>query len=413
MHPYNIGSKSVVPADHPFHPLSFELQQTAPQSKQRIHDLWAQAAGTPHLPPQAVLFSEWPLVASQCLQDKLTQRTEALCQVLQPHLQAQAIQQHGWQHGTAADVLTIDYAIICDGDSWDIRLVEFQAFTSLLTMGYRLHQVHSQLWPQLADCPPWQGAKTEQSWMQASRAWLAGGDNPALLEYQAWQRGTLFDLHASSLLWNMPIVEPHQIEVDANGRLFSTQHGVRQQHDYILNRLILSELEDDAQFLRQLQKSQMNWHSHPAWYFLVHKGLSAELTIPFEPKNVKLSQWHELNLPAQEIVAKNIYSCGGKDLRIGPSVQELEDLSLAGQGDQWLVQPRYRPYPVMRSSNGVPVFAEVRMIVQLQENQQARSQQTRIAMQILRMYCAEQASASFFQGREGEGANILHRPPNN
>lgn len=406
MHQHNTCNSSAASIEHPFHPLSFELQQKAPQSKQRMHELWAQTAGTPHLPAQAVVFSEWPIVASHRLQDKLTQRVQALCQALQPQLHAQAVKSAGWQQGVTADVLTIDYAIIADGDGWDIRLVEFQAFTSLLTMGYRLHQVHSQLWPQLADCPPWQGANTEQSWLQSSRSWLAGGENPALLEYQAWQRGTLFDLHASAMLWNMPIIEPQQIEIDARGRLFSKQDGVRQEHDKILNRLILSELQDDGVFVRHLQKSRVNWHSHPAWYFLVHKGLSAELKIPFEPKNVKLSDWHELNLPAQDLVAKNIFSCGGKDLKISPSAQDLDDLNRRGQGDQWIVQPRYRPYPVMMTSAGTPVFAEVRLIVQLQEDQQSW-----IAMQILRMYCGEQASASFFQGREGEGASILHRPP--
>lgn len=400
--------------DHPFHALSFELRRNAPCSKQRMHALWAQYAGTPHVPEQAVLFSEWPVIASHRLQNQLTQRVQALCQTLKPQLQASVMQAQGWQHGSAADVLTVDYAIVCrsdnDGDSegeaensWDLRLVEFQAFTSLITMGYRLHQVHSKLWPQLADCPPWQKLASEQAWLDRSRNWLAGGDNPALLEYQPWQRGTLFDLHAASLLWQLPIIEPQQIEIDAAGRLISKQKGVRQSHDKILNRLILSELKDDAKFLKQLQSSKLQWHSHPAWYFLVHKGLAADIKIPFEPENVKGHQWRKLNLPAQDLVAKNIYSCGGKDLHIGPSAQELDQLPNA---EQWLIQPRYRPYPVMRTQAGAPVYAEVRLIVQLQE-----SEAPWISMQIVRMYCAEQASASFFQGREGEGASILHTPP--
>lgn len=394
--------------DHPFHALSFELQHSAPQSKQRMQTLWAQYAGTPHVPEQAVLFSEWPLIASHRLQNELTQRVQALCQTLQPQLQASVMQAQGWQHGSAADVLTVDYAIVCDSadetdSAWDLRLVEFQAFTSLITMGYRLHQVHSQLWPQLADCPPWQKLSSEQAWLERSRDWLAGGDNPALLEHQPWQRGTLFDLHAASLLWKLPIIEPQQIEIDAAGRLISKQKGVRQAHDKILNRLILSDLSDDAKFLKQLQSSALHWHSHPAWYFLVHKGLAADIKIPFEPENVKGHQWRKLNLPAQELVAKNIYSCGGKDLHIGPSAQTLDQLPDA---DQWLIQPRFRPYPVMRTQAGAPVYAEVRLIVQLREGEAPW-----IAMQIVRMYCAEQASASFFQGREGEGASILHTPP--
>jgi hypothetical protein len=400
-------NKAMATNHHPFHELTFELQKNAAQSKETIHHLWAHLAGTSHVPAAPVLFSEWPLIASHCLQDKLTQRVEALCAALKPNLQAELMQAQGWQHASAADVLTIDYAIIFDEegdtDAWDIRLVEFQAFTSLLTMGYRLHQAHSQLWPQLADCPPWQKISGNLDWLQTCRPWLAGGDNPALLEYQPWQRGTLFDLHATSVLWNLPIVEPHQIEIDTTGRLFSKQNGKLIQHDKLLNRLILSELNDADQFLPQLQTTKVNWHSHPAWYFLVHKGLASEIKIPFEPKNVRGHQWRDLNLPAQKLVAKNIFSCGGKDLRISPSAQELDQLD---QAENWLVQPRYRPYPVMTNQAGENVYAEVRLIVQLKE-----AKQPWIAMQIVRMYCAEQASASFFQGREGEGANILHRPP--
>ena len=410
MRQLDLCNKPMATTEHPFHALTFELQQSAAQSKLHMHQLWAQSAGTDHVPAQPVLFSEWPIVASQTLQDKLMQRVESLCQTLRPHLQAQVMQAAGWQHGSAADVLTVDYAIICDDEhgednenAWDIRLVEFQAFTSLLTMGFRMHQVHSQLWPQLADYPPWPKRESEEEWLRISRTWLAGGDNPALLEYSPWQRGTLFDLHAASVLWNLPIIEPHQITVDDKGRLFSHQNGVSQQHDKILNRLILSELDDGEQFLLQLQGAKLHWHSHPAWYFLVHKGLAAELKIPFEPENVKADQWRSLNLPAQKLVAKNIYSCGGKDLRIGPDAHDLDQLE---QAENWLVQPRYLPYPVMKNKAGEPVFAELRLIVDMRE-----AKQPRVAMQIVRMYYAEQASASFFQGREGEGATVLHRPP--
>lgn len=406
----NTCNKPMSNIEHPFHALTFELQQGAAQSKLRIHQLWAQLAGTAFVPEQPVLFSEWPIVASQTLQDKLMQRVESLCQVLKPHLQAQVMQTKGWQYGSAADVLTVDYAIICDdehgeGDAaaWDIRLVEFQAFTSLLTMGYRMQQVHSQLWPQLADCPPWTVRESEQDWLRICRSWIAGGDSPALLEYRPWQRGTLFDLHAASVLWNLPIIEPHQITVDDKGHLFSNQNGAALQHDKIFNRLILSELDDGDQFLHQLQSAKLQWHCHPAWYFLVHKGLAAELTIPFEPENVKANQWRSLHLPAQKLVAKNIYSCGGKDLRIAPDAQELDQLD---QAENWLVQPRYRPYPVMSNKSGEPVYAEVRLIIQMNEPTKPR-----VAMQIVRMYYAAQASASFFQGREGEGSTILHSPP--
>lgn len=396
-------------AEHPFHPLSFELQKSAPQSRDTFHDLWGDYAGITGEPIERKLFSEWPIIASQRLQDQLTQRVLALCYTLRPHLQASVMQAQDWQHGGAADILTIDYALIKkdgDDDDWDLRLVEFQSFTSLLAMGYRLQQVHCELWPQLADCPPWQKVDSEQEWLSASKGWMAGGENPALLEYQPWQRGTTFDLHATAKLWKLPIIEPHQVEIDARGNFFSMRDGVRTQHDKILNRLILRELDDGGRFARELQRAKLDWHSHPAWYFLVNKGSAAKVKIPFEPENVNLLDWRKLNLPASDLVAKHSFSYAGKDLRMSPSASELEQLIAEGQGKQWIVQPRFQPYAVAHSKSGEPIHAEFRMVVQLDAQLQPW-----IAMQIMRFYYGTSASGCYFQGREGEGGTILHRPP--
>ncbi|MBR7801353.1 hypothetical protein KDM90_15190 [Undibacterium sp. FT137W] len=373
-----------------------------------MHHGWAERAGTAdtsyhRLPKDLTLFSEWPVIASHALQQRLCTRLNALCATLGPHLQAVRTLEKGWKQAHEADVLTVDYAIVEDGNGWDIRLVEFQAFTSLLSTGFRLHQLHSDLWPELADCPPWHDVGCDAEWLQNAREWVVGGNSPALLEHQVWQRGTLFDLYATSLLWDVPIVEPHQVEIDAQGRLFSILNGKRNQHDQILNRLILNELPTEHPFLENIKSAQLRWHSHPEWFFLVQKGLCADLKIPFEPRNVRADAWRELGINPEHLVAKKMDSCGGKDLLLSPNAKDLDQLDFA---KNWLVQPRYTPYPIAENSQGDAVFAEIRLIVRLDPVKAPW-----IAMQIVRMYCAEQASASFFKGREGEGATILHTPP--
>lgn len=395
------SNKFKTQASSPFHPLSFELLQAAPVSKSAMQETWSRLAGTNYLPEQATLFSEWPLIASTQLQEKLEQRALALCKAASPYLRAERMTD--WSHQHDAEVLTIDYAIVADGENWDLRLVEFQAFTSLLATGYHIHQSHSQLWPALANCEPWQKPAEGRSWLAATQSWLCKGEQTAILEFQPWKRSTLFDLHASSLLWKIPLIEPHQLKVDAQGRLFSNDALQSVQHDSVLNRLILNELKDDGHCLQQLKNAQVQWHSHPAWYYLVHKGLASELKIPFEPQNVRADVWRSLGLAPQDLVAKNIYSCAGKDLYIGPTAAELDHLP---QSHDWVVQPRFQAYPVMHNAQGEPVFAELRLVVQI-----AKAAEPWIAMQIVRLYYGKQASASFFQGREGEGVTVLHRPP--
>ena len=395
------SNKFKTQASSPFHPLSFELLRASPVSKLQMQETWSHLAGTTYLPEQATLFSEWPLVASTQLQEKLEQRALALCEAAAPYLAAERLD--GWQHKHHADVLTIDYALVADGENWDLRLVEFQAFTSLLATGYHIQQSHAQLWPALADCVPWQKPAHGQTWQAVTQSWLCKGEQTAILEFQPWKRSTLFDLHASSLLWNAPLIEPHQVAVDAKGRLWFDDGKQRLEYDSLLNRLILNELKDEGQCLRHLQRAQIQWHSHPAWYYLVHKGLASEMVVPFEPQNVRADVWRSLGLAPQDVVAKNIYSCAGKDLYIGPTAMELDQLS---QPQDWIIQPRFQAYPVMHNSQGEPVFAELRLVVQIAQNAEPW-----IAMQIVRLYYGKQASASFFQGREGEGVTVLHRPP--
>ncbi len=396
-----LSNKSNRQASAPFHALSDELLRASPISKSLMQETWSRFAGTNYLPEQTTLFSEWPLVASTRLQEKLEQRAFSLCEAAAPYLRAERML--NWQHQHDADVLTIDYALVVDGDTWDLRLVEFQAFTSLLATGYHIHQTHAELWPALADCVPWQNPVNGKSWHVATQNWLCKGEQAAILEFQPWKRSTLFDLHASALLWKLPLIEPHQLQGDSQGRLFSKNGKQRVQHDSVLNRLILSELEDEGVCLQQLQNAQIQWHSHPVWYYLVHKGLASEMAIPFEPQNVRADAWRSLGIAPQDVVAKNIYSCAGKDLYIGPTAAELDHLPNA---HDWIIQPRFQAYPVMHNQQGEPVFAELRLVVQLAQNAKPW-----IAMQIVRLYYGKQASASFFQGREGEGVTVLHRPP--
>ena len=146
------SNKFKTQASSPFHPLSFELLQASPVSKSVMQEAWSRLAGTNYLPEQATLFSEWPLIASTQLQEKLEQRAQALCKAASPYLRAERMT--GWVHQHDAEVLTIDYALVADGEAWDLRLVEFQAFTSLLATGYHIHQSHDQLWHVLANCAP-------------------------------------------------------------------------------------------------------------------------------------------------------------------------------------------------------------------------------------------------------------------
>ena len=397
---------------HPFHPLCFELIKKVPKTKHDLHSLWTQESGDSFIFTNDIMFSEFPIIASPELSNKLNNRTLDLCHDIKHKLKKNSLNSDLWPNAPDADVITIDYAIIQDQDSslgWDIRLVEFQAFTSILATGFFLYKAHKILWPQLCESSAWgnrygqQNIHDETQWKSICSQWQSSQLGCVLLEYNPQFRSSTFDLNATSRLWSIPIVEPHQL-ITNDSQLSAIQgDGKTIPVQKILNRLILSDIASDPVFIDKIKHAQIQWHNHPAWYFAINKGTATEFSLRNEPINVRADNWRLLNLPATSLVAKNIYSCAGKDLLISPSEMQLNTLQNA---HEWLVQPKYCPFTVFQDDQKESIFAEVRLIVCLKNVEQPW-----IAMQLVKLYRGTLASASSFQGRQYEGVTLLHNPP--
>lgn len=389
--------------DPPLHPLSLDLLERYRFDKPSVAKGWRAACPGGAVSIDERLISELPAIASERLDRLLRERSVDLCQQLRPFLTTESIPAD-WKNACEADVLTVDYAVIEDPHAesgWNIRLVEFQAFTSILASAYLLHQAYTDIAPPLTQLRPWQTLATQQHWLQATRDWLCAGKPTALLEYQHQQRATNFDLQATAALWGMDLLEPDELALGAHQRAVSVRDGREIQR--ICNRLILSEIKEQSATIATLQQAQVEWQNHPAWYFAVNKGVAPHLQLQGEPKNVFAPQWRSLGLPASQLVAKNCFSFAGRDLLLHPSAQQLDTLV---SPQDWLVQPRYQAYPLLLDEDGAPLFAEIRLMIKIKSGQVPWT-----AMQLLRWYRGELASASGFQGRFGEGLSVLYKPP--
>lgn len=395
---------SSLPSSHPpLHPLSLEVLGQARFDKASVAQAWRRASSDAALQIDEHLISELPVVASQRLDHLLQARSADLCQQLRPYLTAESIPSV-WKNGCDADVLTVDYAVIADPSSefgWNIRLVEFQAFTSILASAFLLHRAYAELAPALTQLCPWQTPPAKQTWLQATHAWLCADRATALLEVDYQERATSFDLHAAAALWDMRLMEPKEMSLGADGRLYDRRDG--RAVERICNRLIMSEIAEQKQSTTMLQQAQVAWQNHPAWYFAVNKGLAPQLSLHAEPKNAFAHQWRSLGLPASQLVAKNCLSFAGKDILLHTTAEQLDSLP---SPQEWLVQPRYQSYPLLIDEDGSALFAEIRLMMQIKPGQAPWT-----AMQLLRWYRGDRASASGFQGRFGEGLSVLYKPP--
>lgn len=395
---------SFLPSSHsPLHPLSLEVLGQTRFDKASVAQAWRRASLGAALQIDEHLISELPVVASTRLDHLLQARSADLCQQLRPYLTAESIPVE-WKNGCDADVLTVDYAVIADPASelgWTIRLVEFQAFTSILASAYLLHRAYAEFAPALTQLHPWQTPPAQQTWLEATRAWLCAGKSTALLELDHQNRATSFDLNAAAALWDMHLIEPDDVVLGADQRLYFKKDG--QAVERVCNRLIMSEIADRTQSTTMLRQARVEWQNHPAWYFAVNKGLAPHLSLLAEPKNAFAHQWRSLGLPASQLVAKNCLSFAGKDILLHATAEQLDTLP---SPQEWLVQPRYQSYPLLIDEDGSPLFAEIRLMIHIKLGQAPWT-----AMQLLRWYRGDRASASGFQGRFGEGLSVLYKPP--
>ena len=345
-------------------------------------------------------FSELALVASPLLSQRLQSAALDLCSALQPRFLAQNCIAVGWPFAVDADVLTVDYAIAhsaSDASGWSLRLVEFQAFTSLLMSAKLIQEAHASLFPELSDHLAWQSSN--ENWELACQAWLAGAEGSVLLEQRAYQRPTTFDLILTAHRLGLSIVEPTQLLHEGSRLFVRNPDGSKKQIHKILNRLILDELDTHDPVQKMLRQANLDWHNHPAWYRQIQKGVQPELKLRQEPPCVLASDWRSLGLPASELVAKPIFSYGGAGILFAPEASTLDHLA---RPEHYLVQRRFQAYPIMQASDGADLYAEIRLIIRI------KSGLPWIAMQFARVFRGQRASASQLQGLPGEGMTVLY-----
>ena len=407
----------------PLHSLSFALHEQLLQKKMDVFQPWAARLPTAHLLKERAPFSSLPMLASTSLQSKLRERSCDLLAQLQPFLQAA---NNSNLNGENADVLSIDYAIVVDEEKgWDLRLVEFQSFTSVLTSCFLLHQTYVEMWPELKTHFPWQtlacahGETQEQAWLNQCRAWVAG-EGAILLERNPESFKTYFDLLAASHVWNAPILSPEELIAAFDGKENEKPAAQKNQNiRKVLNRFIGDQSNlinltkptkptkpntpassSDMDLQAKLQNLPVTWHSHPAWYWAINKGTACELDLQHEPKNVLASAWRSLGLAAEQLVAKHIHSFGSQHIKLHPTEQELDDLP---DPHNWIVQPRFSSYPIMKNEAGDDLYGEIRLIVQLKPNGEHWT-----AMQFARLFHGQTAGANHMQGRTLEGVSLVY-----
>jgi hypothetical protein len=366
---------------------------------------WNRLLDGPRFPIEAASIGEIPLVASRILIDRIDARLAALLGWLKPRL-AQ-LDDPKWRAAPAADVLTADLAIVDSPDSelgWDLRWVEIQTFTSLVSTIHTLHCAAAGVWPALRDLRFWGALPPDTDWLQATQRWMAPEPGSILLENDPWSQPTRPDFEAARRWFGVIVTEPSSLRAEAGQLARIDDNGRQQPVPHVANRLILHETPAQAEIESLLSSVSPGWNSHPAWYYAIDKGVMPDLPLPPAERCARGDRWRELDLPAEALVAKQCHSHSGRGVKLHLDADVLD--ALASPQD-WIVQPRFSPAPQLHARDGAPLYPELRCIVALPRN----GAEPWLVCRLARMSRSPMVATGNWSGAAGEGAVPVYAPP--
>lgn len=383
--------------EHPLHPETQALVRQCRNPRPRIEEVWRVHVGRHGKVPPTVVWGEVPLIASHRLMGRIRERVAGMLGGLIPWLNP--VPDDRWPCNVRADVLALDLAIAYSDEEpgWDLRWVELQAFTSVLAALVVLRRAHQACWPSL------EGRGPHALGLRAAigRHVAPHAEHAVLLEHDPARQITRFDLEASSALWGLPLVEPSSLRRVGNGLQAQIDRRWRPVH-HVLNRLIPRHTPHPQEAHRLLSGVDATWHSHPRWYERIDKGVLVDLKLAPEEVCTSADRWRELGRPSSDLVAKARHSCGGRDVLLSVSADQLDRLT---DPTNWLVQPRFRPFPLANARDGAPLFGEIRCMVALPSVGAPW-----LMGCIVRLSRGDKSSMSNKTGAPGEGVGLLYEP---
>lgn len=307
--------------------------------------------------------------------------------------------------------LCIDFALCHDADGRVLpQLIELQGFPTvacwqvLLTNAYRAH------FPEIPkEFTPYFAGLDEERYLDELRSAIVGDclpENVVLLEIEPEKQKTRIDFACTHSFLN---VRPMCLsKVRQRGRQLVYFSGGREVPiQRIYNRVIFDELLRKPDFkpgfnLRD-DRLDVQWVSHPNWYFRLSKHTLPFLKSRYAPDCRFVSDLGA-DIPADlaNYVLKPLYSFAGLGVDIAPTREKIAALPNPAE---WLLQRKVAYAPLLATPDG-PAKAEVRLILVGDSTEMPR-----LVNQLVRLTKGAMHGVDFNKGKTWVGASAAFHPP--
>lgn len=315
--------------------------------------------------------AESPVFVGADLRDQLVEACELIGKaILQPDYLEQSkkgIPAHQWVPGDDGrpTVLITDFAI-CRDENGRLypQVIELQGFPSLFCYQPILAQTYREAYHIPDHFGPYLSGYTHDSYVQLLNRLIKGKvptENVVLLELEPHLQKTRADFWATEQLTGVKAVCLSKV-IREDRKLFYMRDGVKTPILRIYNRVIFDELEQRPDLIGDFDLTQevdVEWVSHPNWYFRMSKYSLPFLKNRYVPESYFVSELKELPSDLENWVLKPLYSFAGSGVQVDVTA---EAIAAVDKPEHYLLQRKVTYAPVLESPEG-GVKIEIRMMV--------------------------------------------------
>ena len=257
--------------------------------------------------------------------------------------------------------VAIDFGI-CQNENGNVipQLIELQAFPSLFGFQKLFEEVITEVYPFLNEL---KNSLPKDEYIQKLKQVIVGNENPEnviLLEIYPEKQKTAIDFVLTEQYLGIKTVCLTKIKKEGE-KLFYENDGKSIQINRIYNRVIFDELdkieglETEFDFREDID---VEWITHPNWFFKISKYILPKLKHEFVPKSYFLPDFPETE-QLENFVLKPLFSFAGSGVNLNPTqeiINKIEDK------ENYILQRKVTYAPLFEDINGEFSKAEIRLL---------------------------------------------------
>ncbi|MGG7437826.1 hypothetical protein ACQ7CU_07075 [Chryseobacterium arthrosphaerae] len=337
-------------------------QEFSQEKYQQLKDILKQKGGI----EPTFRISESPLFLTKAFEAKLLDASESIISQIKA-LPAETLQKAIPDNCPVPNdtdqphFFTIDFGI-CKSENGDIepQLIELQAFPSLYAFQKVFEETFCEVYPFLSEI---RNPMPHETFKNYLKELIIGDENPenvVLLEIFPEKQKTAIDFALTEQLLGIKTVCLTQVKKEGK-KLYYEHDGQLIQIKRIYNRVIFDELDRIPDLKTEFdfrEEAEVEWVTHPNWFFKISKFLLPLLKHQFVPKSYFLHEFPE-NENLDNFVLKPLFSFAGSGVNLNPT-KEITDA--IDDKENYILQRKVTYEPIFEDINGEFSKAEIRLL---------------------------------------------------